>query len=173
MNILSKDSWPLLITPNIFPGLPWQCSSLFLHISTSSPDPPARLFLPDDEGVILILWPHGVGGTEVVSSSSASVSSMRRRSGRQCIEMAKWVESARLGTELARLSTELARLGTELARLSTELARLSSELARLSSESARLGTEPALVTWNGAIGDRVCAIGYWVCAIGYWVCASE
>ena len=39
MNILSKDSWPLLITPNIFPGLPWQCSSLFLHISTSSPDP--------------------------------------------------------------------------------------------------------------------------------------
>ena len=52
-------------------------------------------------------------------------SSMRRRSGRKCIEMAKWVESARLGTELARLRTELARLGTELALLSTELARLS------------------------------------------------
>ena len=31
---------------------------------------------------------------------------MRRRSGRKCIEMAKWVEPARLGTELARLSTE-------------------------------------------------------------------
>ena len=68
-------------------------------------------------------------------------------------KMAKWVESARLGTELARLSTELARLSTELARLSTESARLVIE-------SARLGTEPALVTWNGAIGDRVCAIWY-------------
>ena len=62
---------------------------------------------------------------------------MRRRSGRKCIEMAKWVEPARLGTE--RLSTELARLGTELARLSTESARLVIE-------SARLGTEPAVVT---------------------------
>ena len=78
---------------------------------------------------------------------------MRRRSGRKCIEMAKWVEPARLGTELARLSTEparfsteLARLGSELARLSTELARLSTESARLVIESARLGTEPALVT---------------------------
>ena len=40
---------------------------------------------------------------------------MRRRSGRKCIEMAKWVEPARLGTELARLSTELARWSTELA----------------------------------------------------------
>ena len=31
---------------------------------------------------------------------------MRCRSGRKCIEMAKWVESARLGNELARLSTD-------------------------------------------------------------------
>ena len=45
-------------------------------------------------------------------------STMRRHSGRKCIELAKWVEPARLGTELARLSTELARWSTELARLS-------------------------------------------------------
>ena len=57
---------------------------------------------------------------------------MRRRSGRKCIEMTKWVEPARLDAELARLSTELARWSTELALWSTELARWS--------------TEPALVT---------------------------
>ena len=73
-------------------------------------------------------------------------SDMRRRSGRKCIEMAKWVEPARLGTELARLSTELARWSTELARLSTELARWSTELARWSTELARWSTE--LARWS-------------------------
>ena len=41
---------------------------------------------------------------------------MRRRSGRKCIEMAKWFESARGGTESAREGTESAREGTESAR---------------------------------------------------------
>ena len=66
---------------------------------------------------------------------------MRRRSGRKCIEMAKWVEPERLGTELARLSTESARLGTEFSRLVIE--------------SARFGIEPV-----NNFGDRVCAIGH-------------
>ena len=61
---------------------------------------------------------------------------MRRRSGRKHIEIAKWFESARLGTELARLGTE----------------------------SAQLGIEPARVTCNGAIGCRVCAMECRVCA---------
>ena len=41
---------------------------------------------------------------------------MRRRSGRKCIEMAKWFESARGGTESAREGTGSAREGTECAR---------------------------------------------------------
>ena len=41
---------------------------------------------------------------------------MRRRSGRKCIEMAKWFESARGGTESAREGIESAREGTESAR---------------------------------------------------------
>ena len=68
---------------------------------------------------------------------------MRRRSGRKCIEMAKWVEPARLVMWLFIDGTELARLNTELARLSTELARLSTESALLGIESARLGIESA------------------------------
>ena len=48
---------------------------------------------------------------------------MRRRSGRKCIEMAKWFESARGGTESAREGTESAREGTESAREGTEFAR--------------------------------------------------
>ena len=63
---------------------------------------------------------------------------MRRRSGRKCIEMAKWFESAREGTESAREGTEYAREGTESAREGTE--------------SVREGTEYAIVTCNGARG---------------------
>ena len=82
---------------------------------------------------------HGAHFEHAQSARRGSALCMRRRSGPKCIEMAKWVEPARLGTELARLSTELALWSTELARLSTESARLVIE-------SARLGTEPALVT---------------------------
>ena len=81
------------------------------------------------------LNPSGVGLVNFFGESQSRLyphMRMRRRSGRKCIEMAKWVEPARLGTELARLSTELARWSTELARLSTELARWSTELARWS-----------------------------------------
>ena len=72
--------------------------------------------------------------------------SMRRRSGRKCIEMAKWFESARGGTESAREGTESAREGTESARDGTESAREGTESAREGTESAREGTESALVS---------------------------
>ena len=68
---------------------------------------------------------------------------MRRRSGRKCIEMAKWFESARGGTESAREGTESAREGTESAREGTESAREGTESARECIESAREGTESA------------------------------
>ena len=68
---------------------------------------------------------------------------MRRRSGRKCIEMAKWFESARGGTESAREGTESAREGTESAREGTESAREGTESAREGIESARDGTESA------------------------------
>ena len=71
---------------------------------------------------------------------------MRRRSGRKCIEMAKWFESARGGTESAREGTESAREGTESAREGTESAREGIESAREGTESARDGTESALVS---------------------------
>ena len=68
---------------------------------------------------------------------------MRRRSGRKCIEMAKWFESARGGTESAREGTESAREGTESAREGIESAREGTESAREGTESAREGTESA------------------------------
>ena len=68
---------------------------------------------------------------------------MRRRSGRKCIEMAKWFESARGGTESAREGTESAREGTESAREGIESAREGIESAREGTESAREGTESA------------------------------
>ena len=68
---------------------------------------------------------------------------MRRRSGRKCIEMAKWFESARGGTESAREGTESAREGTESAREGTESAREGTESAREGTESAREGIESA------------------------------
>ena len=71
---------------------------------------------------------------------------MRRRSGRKCIEMAKWFESARGGTESAREGTESAREGTESAREGIESAREGTESAREGTESARLSTESALVS---------------------------
>ena len=50
---------------------------------------------------------------------------MRCRSGRKSIEMAKWFESARGGSESAREGTESAREGTESAREGTESALVS------------------------------------------------
>ena len=52
---------------------------------------------------------------------------MRRRSGRKCIEMAKWFESAREGTESAREGTESAR-GVFIDRLRKTFAGTKSEL---------------------------------------------
>ena len=67
-----------------------------------------------------------------------AVYNMRRRSGRKCIEMAKWFESARGGTESAREGTESAREGTESAREGIESAREGTESAREGTESALL-----------------------------------
>ena len=76
---------------------------------------------------------------------------MRRRSGRKCIEMAKWFESARGGTESAREGTESAREGTESAREGTESAREGIESAREGTESAREGTESARLSTESAL----------------------
>ena len=78
-----------------------------------------------------------------VGIRAASLLTMRRRSGRKCIEMAKWFESARGGTESAREGTESAREGTESAREGTESAREGTESAREGTESAREGIESA------------------------------
>ena len=76
-------------------------------------------------------------------SRACVLKTMRRRSGRKCIEMAKWFEYARGGTESAREGTESAREGTESAREGTESAREGTESAREGIESAREGTESA------------------------------
>ena len=76
---------------------------------------------------------------------------MRRRSGRKCIEMAKWFESARGGTESAREGTESAREGTESAREGTESAREGIESAREGTESAREGIESARLSTESAL----------------------
>ena len=84
-----------------------------------------------------------VGAKPTSSNKAARLTAMRRRSGRKCIEMAKWFESARGGTESAREGTESAREGTESAREGTESAREGTESAREGTESAREGIESA------------------------------
>ena len=75
---------------------------------------------------------------------------MRRRSGRKCIEVTKWfdsepallaIDTARLLTESARVVIETARLAIECAQLLIQPTRLLIETARLVVASVRLGTE--------------------------------
>ena len=89
---------------------------------------------------------HSIVRSDSLFTSPLWQHCMRRRSGRKCIEMAKWFESARWGTESALEGTESAREGTESAREGTESAREGIESAREGTESAREGTESALVS---------------------------
>ena len=89
------------------------------------------------------VWRRIPAKSRAITLQPRPLMTMRRRSGRKCIEMAKWFESARGGTESAREGTESAREGTESAREGTESAREGTESAREGIESAREGTESA------------------------------